>query len=402
MFGQGKGPAAIAAAAVFFALTTGVGSGSADPAATVAPADQSAASANGPAADTGAELRQALDRVMAAPDAPPGLTVLINRNGKSEYLRRGLSDVAAGTVPNRKQHLRIASVAKAFSGAIALRLVSRGKLRLNDTIGELLPGLLPKARKVTLAQALHHTGGLPDYIKTDEFRELLNEDPARYLKPRFIVGFVKDEKLRFRPGSRYEYSDTDNMVVGLMAEKATGIPYERLVKRRVGRLAKLKGTTLPKTVAMRQPYLHGYNVEPGEPPADISEFINPAGAWASGGIVSTLPDLGRFFRSYVGGKLFGRKVTRRQRQWVKGDSDPPGPGVNVAGLGLFRYRTRCGTVFGHTGSFPGYRAFAASSADGKRSVAYVASAQITPESGSPRVSALIRRSQVAAVCRALR
>jgi D-alanyl-D-alanine carboxypeptidase len=76
--------------------------------------------------------------------------------------------------------------------------------------------------------------------------------------------------------------------------------------------------------------------------------------------------------------------------------------VNSAGHALFRYRTRCGTVFGHTGSFPGYRIFAASSADGRTSIAYVANAQIVPGQGSPRVSALIRRSQVAAVCHALR
>ena len=59
-------------------------------------------------------------------------------------------------------------------------------------------------------------------------------------------------------------------------------------------------------------------------------------------------------------------------------------------------------MFGHTGSFPGYRVFAASSADGSRSIAFVANAQITDKSGSPRVSALIRRAQVAAVCHALK
>ncbi len=398
-FSQGK--SAAAATVILGALLIGAGSSSAG--SSVDP-DGTVAAKSG----TRSELNQALNRVMADPGAPPGLSVLINRNGKSEYFRRGVADVESAGPPDRKLHFRIASVAKAFSGAIALRLVSRGRLKLSDTIGRLLPGLLPKARKVTLAQALHHTGGLPDYIKSEAFIDMLTADPSGYIGPREIVGFVKDEKLEFKPGSRYEYSDTDNIVVGLMAEKATGIPYERLVKRRIGRLAKLNSTTLPKTVTMPQPYMRGYAIESGQPPADFSEYINPAGAWASGGIVSTLPDLGRFFRSYVGGKLFGPEVTRKQRRWVGGESQPPGPGVNVAGLGLFRYRSRCGTVFGHTGSFPGYRAFSASSADGSRSIAFVANAQIIPSKKSDpdpdadRVSALIRRSQVAAVCHALR
>jgi D-alanyl-D-alanine carboxypeptidase len=153
---------------------------------------------------------------------------------------------------------------------------------------------------------------------------------------------------------------------------------------------------------MPTPFLRGYEITPRQPPEDVSRTINPALAWASGGIVSTLPDLSRFFRGYVGGRLFGSHVKQAQRQWVRGSSSPPGPGVNGAGLGLFRYRTKCGTVFGHTGSFPGYRIFAASSANGKRSIAYVANAQIVPGQGSARVSALIRKSQVAAVCHALR
>jgi D-alanyl-D-alanine carboxypeptidase len=392
MLSIGQGKAALAVAVVLAALTFGVGAGSAgDP--------QGSVNAN---SSTRSDLNQALNRVMTAPDAPPGLSVLINRNGESEYFRRGLADVDTGMPPARKLHARIASVAKAFSGAIALRLVSRGKLKLNDTIGELLPNLLPKAKKVTLRHALQHTGGLPDYIHNQKFIDAFNADPAGYIGPREVVNFVRDERLDFKPGSRYEYSDTDNFVVGLMAEKVTGVPYERLVRRRMGRLAKLKSTTLPKTVTMPSPFMRGYNVDPGKPPDDISELINPAGAWASGGIVSTLPDLGRFFRSYVGGKLFGRKITRRQRQWVDGSSDPPGPGVNVAGLGLFRYRTHCGTVFGHTGSFPGYRAFGASSADGKRSIAFVANAQSAPALGKTPATALIRRAQVAAVCYALR
>jgi len=98
-------------------------------------------------------------------------------------------------------------------------------------------------------------------------------------------------------------------------------------------------------------------------------------------------------RSALGDSPAARKKAR---------SSPPGPGRNDATLGLFRYRTRCGTVYGHTGSYPGYRLFAASSGNGRRSVVFSVNSQIVPGQGSPRVSGMIRRAQADAVCLALR
>jgi D-alanyl-D-alanine carboxypeptidase len=353
-------------------------------------------------AGSAAVLDAKLDQIAAAPDGPPGLSVVVQRNGRVEYRRRGVGNVARGTRPGVNDHVRIASMAKAFSGAVALALVSQGKLSLGDTIGERLPGLLPRAKQVTLRQALHHTGGLPDYIRDEKFVEQLQKDPTGYLTPRQMVRNVRDKPLHFRPGSRYEYSDTDNIVVGLMAEAATGRSYNQLLARHVYRPLGLRATSLPRTVRMPTPFMRGYEVAPGMPPEDVSGVINPALAWASGGIVSTAPDVNRFFRAYVAGRLFGRAERAAQRRFRPGASSPPGPGRNSAGLGVFRYRTACGTVYGHTGSFPGYRLFAASSANGSRSVTFFVNAQIVPGQGSPQVSNLIRSAQAAAVCHALR
>ncbi len=352
---------------------------------------------------TGAKLRAALAELMAADDAPPSVSVLIQRGKRTTFLRRGRADLETGARPARNQHYRIASMAKAFNGAVALKLVALGKLRLTDTIGDVLgPGVLPFAQDVTVAQALQHTASLPDYIHQQPFIDELIADPAQYMSPLELLGFVQEVDPEFAPGERYGYSDTDNVVVGLMAEAVTGKPYEELLDRHVYRPAGLRRTSLPDTVAMPEPYLHGYEVSPHDPPEDVSEFINPALAWASGGIVSTPADVNRFFRAYVGGKLFRKGLLRAQRRWVVGSSSPPGPGRNRAGLGLFRYRTHCGTVFGHTGSFPGYRLFAAADRTGRRSVVFTVNAQIVPGSGNQEVSDLIRHAQLDAVCHALR
>ncbi len=361
-----------------------------------------AATAGAKPAGTGAAFQNSLTRVMKAPNGPPGIAGLIVRDGERQYFWRGKGNLRAGTAPKLRRPFRIASVSKAYNGAVALSLVKRGKLNLTDTIGSLLPNLLPKARQVTVAHLLQHTSGLADYIRDDAFVQKLIADPSRYMSPRRLLSFVKDDRLEFRPGSRYGYSDSDNVVVGLMAEKVSGASYDKLMRREIGRRIRFGPTSLPRNLFMPTPFLHGYEVTPGDPPEDVSKFINPALAWASGGMLTNLPALSRFFRGYVGGRLFGARERRAQRRWVEGSSSPPGPGVNSAGLGLFRYQTGCGRVFGHTGSFPGYRIFAASTADGRASIAYVANAQIVPGQGSPQVSALIRKSQVAAVCHALR
>jgi D-alanyl-D-alanine carboxypeptidase len=86
--------------------------------------------------------------------------------------------------------------------------------------------------------------------------------------------------------------------------------------------------------------------------------------------------------------------------FVPGSSEPTGPGVNAAGLGIFRYRTRCGTVYGHTGNTAGYTQFVAASANGSRSAVVSINAQITP-TVSPLKFPALRRIYTLAVCAAL-
>ena len=90
---------------------------------------------------------------------------------------------------------------------------------------------------------------------------------------------------------------------------------------------------------------------------------------------------------------------RAQFTFRPGDSDPPGPGRNSVGLGIFRYPTRCGTVYGHTGNTSGYTQFAAATRDGSRSVVVSVNSQITPATNPDRFPEL-RRIYTLAVCAA--
>jgi D-alanyl-D-alanine carboxypeptidase len=319
--------------------------------------------------DTRASLQQQLDALVAVDGGPPGAVVTLRRGSRTTVLTSGVADVASGRRPRATDNMRIASVAKTYNGAVVLRLVARGRLRLGSTIGEILPRLPRAWRSVTVRRMLNHTSGLPDYTRADGFRKQFQTDPDGFVSPAKIIGWVRRDPLVFRPGSRYAYSNTDNIVLGLMAQAVTGRAYGTLLRRFVFRPLGLRETRLPAGARLVRPFLHGYLTEPGSPPEDVSTLLSPSGAWASGGIVSTPLELNRFIRGLLGARLFPRAMQREQFRFVTGgQSSPPGPGRNSAGLALFRYRTRCGTVYGHTGNFPGYVQFVAATRDGRRAV----------------------------------
>jgi D-alanyl-D-alanine carboxypeptidase len=354
-----------------------------------------------PASRADRALDNALERLVDGAGGPPGAISMIHRGGRTVAHTAGVGVNRPARVWRPGDHMRIASVAKAFSGAVTLSLVRSGDLELDDTIGELLPGQPPAWAQITLRQLLGHTSGLPDFSLTQAFAQDFTADVMRRFTPQELLGYVAGAPLAFTPGSRYEYSNTDNIVAALMAEAATGRSYDRLLRERVYRPLGMLGTSLPLGSRLPRPFAHGYIPDPPGPLEDISEAFSASGAWASGGIVSTPADLTRFVRGYVGGRLFGGSVQRAQRRMRPGNSEPRGPGINRAGLALFRYRTRCGVVFGHTGNTPGYTQFIGASGDGSRSATVAINQQINEKVGEPAAFARLRRAFAAAACAAL-
>jgi D-alanyl-D-alanine carboxypeptidase len=304
--------------------------------------------------------------------------------------------------------MRIASAAKAFSGATALSLVSKGALSLDDTIGERLSDLPepppPAWSEVTLRQLLNHTSGLPDYTEDPGFLDALRANPTQAPPPEELLTYVYDHEppLLFDPGSEYRYSNSDNVAVGLMVEAVTNRTYEGQLQEQVYGPLGLRKTTLPAGPNLREPYIHGYDLSE-RPPEDGSELLAAGWAWASGGIVSTPADLNTFIRAYVRGDLFDLRTRTQQRKVFEGGgSEPPGPGKNSAGLGVFRYETECGTVWGHTGNIPGgYTQFMAASPYGSRSATVSINSRLTPTEGDPEAFKALRRAEGLAVCAAL-
>jgi D-alanyl-D-alanine carboxypeptidase len=348
------------------------------------------------AKSTTADVREGLEGLVDSPGGPPGAIATLYKNGKQTTISVGRADVSKAGPPKPTDHMRIASIAKAFSGAVALHLVGESKLSLEATLGELLPAQPAAWAKVTVAEMLNHTSGIPDYTKSKPFFKHAETNPRGYVEPEEIIGWVKKDPLEFAPGKKYEYSNTDNILIGLIAESVTGQSYGNELQRIVFGPAHLTQTSFPTKVALPTPFIHGYLPATEEAaPTDVTTFLSPSGAWASGAIVSTPSNLNAFIRADLGLEFFDREEQRAQMTWwAGGESSPPGPGKNSAGLALFRYQTKCGTVYGHTGNFPGYVQFAAATADGTRAV--TTSLNIPAPSG--KLLAQLRNVQTTAVC----
>lgn len=346
-----------------------------------------------------AALDRALVRLVRHSDGPPGIAVVVQRGGRAVLHRAGTANTATGALIRAGDSMRLASVAKAFSGAVALSLVAHGILTLRTTVGRVLPGLPRAWSRVTLRELLHHASGIADFSQTRAFRKAVEKSLLKAPPPRALLSFAP-RKLMFRPGSRYHYSNSDNIIVALMAAAASGKSYVQELRRRVFVPLGLRHTSLPRGAALPSPYVHGYDIAPPQPPADVSQLFAAGWAWASGGIVSTPRDANAFIRAYARGATTSPAIRRAQFTFRPGKSEPPGPGVNSVGLAIFRYQTRCGTVYGHTGNTAGYTQFIAASKNGSRSVVVSINGQITPGNHPARFRDL-RRIYVLAVCAAL-
>ena len=137
-------------------------------------------------------VQQALDRVVAA--GAPGAIALAGGRVRVS----GVADLRSRRPLHAHDRIRIGSVTKTFVAVVALQLVGEGRLRLDDTVGERLPGVLPYADGVTLRQLLDHTSGVPDDVPA-VLRQVFDGDPLRVWTPGELVGLAGDDGLRFPP-----------------------------------------------------------------------------------------------------------------------------------------------------------------------------------------------------------
>jgi D-alanyl-D-alanine carboxypeptidase len=349
------------------------------------------------AGPSAADVQAALDEAVEA--GAPGIALEIRTADGSEFLASGQASLDPPRPIQPEDLYRIASVTKSFTAAITMQLVSEGELSLDEIVDDVYPGLISAGDRVTVAELLGHTSGLADYVKDEQFAEVVGR--GERLTPEQVLGFVADEPPEFAPGSRYAYSDTDNIVLGFLIERVTGNSFEQELRSRILEPLDLGDTTLATDFEFPEPHARGYQFDPeggSAEPEDVTDVpIDPNGAWASGALISTPADVATFFEALLAGDLVPEAELEAMMETRPGAGSPPGPGTNNAGLGLFRWEVSCGDIWGHTGSFPGYRTLGAAAEDGSSAIGMTVNATELPDQAEEAVL----DAQELAACRAL-
>ena len=335
-------------------------------------AARSAAFGKEQAKSADAALDRALKDLVAMEGGPPGVIAVVQRGQHRKVHTFGVRNIKSGLPIRVDDRMRIASVAKAFSGAVALSLVSEGKLSLHDTIGKWLRELLPEAWwEVTLRQLLNHTSGIFNYFDDEAFTQSLLAHPLQAHTPHELVAVATAHPPVFAPGTSWSYSNTNYIVIGLILERVTHRSVSSLLRQRIIRPLRLHDTMYPT----RSPNIPGYHAHGYLPPTlsdlfpppwggqnryvDISRF-SPTVTGAEGALISNPDDLRRFYRALLSGQLLRPAQLAKMKTMVELD---PGFGY---GLGLATTETPCGRIWGHNGSVPGYTTIAWNDESGRR------------------------------------
>ena len=166
---------------------------------------------------------------MAVTDSLPGM-VAIADNGKIVFSRAGgIADERSKAPNSPETRFTLASLGKMFTAVAVAQLVEQGKLALTDTAGKFLPDFPNRdVRRVTVQQLLTHTSGLGLY-----WNDRYEARRASLFTLADYVPLFAEDTLLFAPGSRFGYSNNGYIVLGRIAEAASGMSYYDHVKHNV-------------------------------------------------------------------------------------------------------------------------------------------------------------------------
>jgi D-alanyl-D-alanine carboxypeptidase len=293
----------------------------------------------------------------------PGAAVtVILADGRTWTGVAGDAVVATHTKVTPETPFAIASVTKTFTAALILRLADEGRLTIDDPLARWLPDY-PSAARITLRMLLQQTSGIADFFQSPKFDAALNRAKRHVWTPDEVLRFVG--KPTFAPGNGWAYSNTNFVLLGLVAEHAGGAPWAEQVRREF---------FVP--LGLTSTYVQGVGT-PGVPPAHANQmFVGSGGrilprdlsdgstfvpftavataAFSAGSIASTSSDLARWGRALYGGEVL---TPVSQAEMLTFDPNIQRYAALAYGLGVSRVKIDGRFVaYGHTGALAGTRA----------------------------------------------
>lgn len=289
-------------------------------------------------------------------------SVSISKKGEMVYNRSiGYASVKGGekTPATTQTKYRIGSITKTFTAVIIFQLIEEKKLSLEDKLSMYFP-TLPNADKISINYLLSHRSGLHSF--TDDSLYL-----TYYTKPKTqkeLIDILAVTAPDFEPGKKTQYSNSNFVVLGFIAEKLTKKTYSQLLAERITNKINLDDTYVgDKTnISRNECYSFSfYNGWVAEPETDLSVSVG------AGAIVSTTSDLVKFIEAVFTGKLVSDSSLAKMKTIREG-----------LGMGMFRipFYNRFG--YGHNGSIDGFGSTVVYFPKDSVAVAYCTNGQVYP------------------------
>jgi D-alanyl-D-alanine carboxypeptidase len=280
----------------------------------------------------------------------PGALIGVWVPGKGQFVKGiGYADLAKKKPLSTEDKFRIASNTKTFVVTVILQLVDEKKLSLDDTISQLnsryhLGVSVPNEQTITLRMLANMTSGLAEYYNTPEMKAL-NVTPRTQLDPQVLISFAAKHSPLFPPGTEWNYSNTNYLILGLVIEAATNDSVENEIRDRLIVPYLLRNTSFPvNDPKMPFPFSHGYSLDSGGQWIDQTVLWPPSFSWAAGAMISDMGDMKKWVRLYVTGATNSPETQKERLEGVVL------PGGATFGLGIVIN----GPWYGYTGGIDGY------------------------------------------------
>jgi len=241
-----------------------------------------------PAPPPDAVVVQRVDEYMQAEMRVNGFagTVLLARQGKpivaSGY---GLAN-AEWEIPNTpRTKFRLGSITKQFTSMVVMQLQEQGKLKVDDPICQHLTSCPDTWKAITIHHLLTHTSGIPSYTNSPSY-------VATMMVPKtldqMVAGF-RDLPLEFEPGAQYKYNNSGYFLLGVLVEKVTGQPYDRVLRDQIFTPLGMNDSGYDSTRRILPRRAAGYSRQGGE--IINAPFLDMVQPFSAGALYSTVEDL---------------------------------------------------------------------------------------------------------------
>ena len=283
----------------------------------------------------------------------PSASIAVVKDGKTAYVRTYGDARVDPKIPARPEmRYKIASNSKQIAATAVLLLAEQNKISLDDTVARFLPQLT-EARKVTIRQLLSHTSGYQDYYPLDYVAPFMTAATT----PQHILDVWAKKALDFEPGSQWQYSNTNYVIIGQIIEMITGKPLIDFLR-----------TSIFEPLGMRTPIDVGREEWSKSDPVGYTTYgLGPARAvqvegngwmYAAGELAMTASDLARWDISLMNGTVLkpaSRKALSTEVELTSGVGTRYALGLQVSTLDGHRRWAHSGGAagfFSHNATFP--------------------------------------------------